>query len=302
ILLVDPQGLIRWALPRLKERRFDVAVACSAEEAISMMLPGACAYQVVVVDLHMPRMSGTEFCRLVRARDCEAGDLLGGGGGAGGGAEVAVRPADCPKLLLHTTAAGSVKSDELEAFLEEGLVEKYVPHPLDITTLFDFLKLFEEDDDQYGTRKLSALLAQQSSATPLEGPGDAVGFVPAASRLVRTMTDTIGRTPRNAAADDAAAAERERGGADDASRGSKWWFGSRTPPPPTVQDVASTFFSGAAGNVESTASGAASAGKQRNGGAKRQAPASRTAGPWRPGPAAVSPGLGGEERGGGGGS
>lgn len=45
-----------------------------------------------------------------------------------------------------------------QAFLEEGLVDEYVPHPLDLGTLFDFLKLFEEDDDQYGTRKMSALL------------------------------------------------------------------------------------------------------------------------------------------------
>ena len=137
-----------------------------------------------------------------------------------------------------------------QAFLEEGLVEKYVPHPLDITTLFDFLKLFEEDDDQYGTRKLGVLLdgeayprkqQQSSSSSPPDGGG--VGLAPAASRLVRTMTDAIGgRTPRNATADDAAAVERERGG-EDSSKGSKWWFAGRTPPPPTVQDVASTFFS-----------------------------------------------------------
>ena len=85
---------------------------------MSMTLPGALTFQVVVVDLHMPRMSGTEFCRVVRARDCEAGGLLGGGGGIGGGIGGGVEGAGCPadraKLLLHTTAAGSVKSDELE--------------------------------------------------------------------------------------------------------------------------------------------------------------------------------------------
>ena len=214
-----------------------------------------------------------------------------------------------------------------QAFLEEGLVEKYVPHPLDITTLFDFLKLFEEDDDQYGTRKMSVLL--DGEAYPLkqtassDGPGDGVGLVPTASRLVRTMTETIGRTPRNAAKDSAAAVERERGG-DGSSTGPKWWFGSRMPPPPTVQDPASMFFSvqgkdsaatGAGAGAEGAAAAAAGAGggvrgdpggqhtvdgnaaasasaNQYNGGGRRPAPSSRTPGPWRPGPAAVSPGLG----------
>eukprot|EP00904_Undaria_pinnatifida_P012028 jgi/Undpi1/7956/HiC_scaffold_24.g10428.m1 len=327
ILLVDPQGLIRWAVPFLKERNFGVTVACSAEEAMSMMVPGA--FQVIVVDLHMPRMPGTDFCRAVRLRDCQA---QGGGGGVAGAGEMAgVPPADCTKLLLHTTAAGSVKSDDLEAFLEEGLVEKYVPHPLEITTLFDFLKLCEDGDDQYGTRKLSALLdgeAYPRKKQSSEAPGGA-GLAPAAARFVRTMTDTISRNPRNAAEDDTTALGRER--REDAARGSKWWFGSRTPPPPTVQDVASTFFSvrgkegaGAAVRVEvgdpgrhkggsHAAAGSAAAkgvsspaspagtGKQERsggGGVSRQAPSSKTAGPWRPGPAAVSPGLGYEESGG----
>ena len=75
-----------------------------------MMVPGA--FQVIVVDLHMPRMPGTDFCRAVRLRDCQA---QGGGGGVAGAGEMAgVPPADCTKLLLHTTAAGSVKSDDLE--------------------------------------------------------------------------------------------------------------------------------------------------------------------------------------------
>lgn len=52
-----------------------------------------------------------------------------------------------------------------QAFLEEGLVEEYAPHPLDFSTLFDFLKLFEEEDGTGKTGplddggKLPALLA-----------------------------------------------------------------------------------------------------------------------------------------------
>ncbi|CBJ26522.1 conserved unknown protein [Ectocarpus siliculosus] len=159
ILLVDPQGLVRWALPRLKERNFFVTVAHSAEEAMDMILEGY--YQVAVVDLHMPRMSGTEFCRRVRAHELEVATSIRSmntSGRAGQEGEELNEPGPSTKLLLHTTSAGSVTFDDLEAFLEEDLVDEYVPHPLDLGTLFDFLKLFEEEDDQYGTRKMSALL------------------------------------------------------------------------------------------------------------------------------------------------
>lgn len=43
-------------------------------------------------------------------------------------------------------------------------MEQYVPHPLDLSTLFDFLKLFEEEDDQYGTRKMSSLLGNPDNS------------------------------------------------------------------------------------------------------------------------------------------
>lgn len=49
-----------------------------------------------------------------------------------------------------------------QSFLEEGLVEQFIPQPLDITTLFEFLKLFETPNNQYSTvaKKLSLALTQ----------------------------------------------------------------------------------------------------------------------------------------------
>lgn len=60
-----------------------------------------------------------------------------------------------------------------------------MPHPLDVSTLFDFLKLFEEEDDQHGTRKMSALLGG------VDGEGKLPGCVLAAGyylRLVRLVS------------------------------------------------------------------------------------------------------------------
>jgi hypothetical protein len=44
-------------------------------------------------------------------------------------------------ILLHTTAAGSLPSDTLEDFLSEHIADQYIPQPLDLKALFDFLKV-----------------------------------------------------------------------------------------------------------------------------------------------------------------
>lgn len=74
------------------------------------------SFGVVVVDLHMPRMSGLEFCRAVREMDVAGDGRVGviSIDGSDGGEGATVVSADRAKLLLHTTAAGSVKSDELQ--------------------------------------------------------------------------------------------------------------------------------------------------------------------------------------------
>ena len=82
-------------------------------------------FQVAVVDLHMPRMVGTDFCRNVRAHELATAAAIRSSSVAGGGIaegdedeEEAEEEGDemqtSIKLLLHTTSAGSVKLDELE--------------------------------------------------------------------------------------------------------------------------------------------------------------------------------------------
>ncbi|CAM9216135.1 unnamed protein product [Ectocarpus sp. 13 AM-2016] len=285
ILLVDPHGLIRWVLPRLKERRFSVTVAHSAEEAMDMVLE--VDFQVAVVDLHMPRISGTEFCRRVRAHELEVATAVRSmniSGRAGQEEEELNEPQPSTKLLLHTTSAGSVTFDDLEAFLEEDLVDEYVPHPLDLGTLFNFLKLFEEEDDQYGTRKMSALLEGGADKSNAATGGDSAGQ--ALSGLVRSLSG------KNLARADPGpqVGPVESGPVAFVAR----LFGAGRappPPPPSMEDVGSTFFS-VKGRSRGVHAAAAAAMRPHRVDGGRGASNTRTAGPWRPGMPAVSPGLG----------
>ena len=66
ILFVDDEPAIRDAVGyALRTEGFDVDVVADGEEALDAAL--ASSYDVVVLDLMLPRMSGTEVCRRVRA-------------------------------------------------------------------------------------------------------------------------------------------------------------------------------------------------------------------------------------------
>lgn len=124
-------------------------VAHSAEEAMEMIQEGS--FQVAVVDLHMARMAGMEFCRKVRVEEIKhaaAVRALSVGVGRRGRGEG--RPMEDDeeesddngdlgedkeeedeglasiKLLLHTTSAGSVRSDELEVRKKVSKYSKYM--------------------------------------------------------------------------------------------------------------------------------------------------------------------------------
>jgi two-component system, OmpR family, response regulator RegX3 len=66
VLVVDDEPAIRDAVGyALRTEGFDVDVVADGEEAVDAALGSA--YDVVVLDLMLPRMSGTEVCRRVRA-------------------------------------------------------------------------------------------------------------------------------------------------------------------------------------------------------------------------------------------
>ncbi|HEX2434212.1 MAG TPA: response regulator transcription factor [Gaiellaceae bacterium] len=66
ILVVDDEPAIRDAVGyALRTEGFDVHVVADGEEAVDAALDST--YDVVVLDLMLPRMSGTEVCRRVRA-------------------------------------------------------------------------------------------------------------------------------------------------------------------------------------------------------------------------------------------
>jgi DNA-binding response OmpR family regulator len=66
ILVVDDEPAIRDAVGyALRTEGFDVHVVADGEEAVDAALDSP--YDVVVLDLMLPRMSGTEVCRRVRA-------------------------------------------------------------------------------------------------------------------------------------------------------------------------------------------------------------------------------------------
>lgn len=85
-------------------------MAHSAEEAMNMMQETV--FQVAVVDLHMPKIAGTDFCRNVRKHESEMVDDAHPATVESG--EEGNEDQPSMKLLLHTTSAGCIESAELE--------------------------------------------------------------------------------------------------------------------------------------------------------------------------------------------
>lgn len=117
ILIINPLGLVSWVAPRLSDHPYKVVVAASPSAAMELLLSNK--FWLVIADLHMPTMNGLEFCRQLRRQQVEP-----------------FRTA----VLIHVTSPGTIRSDVLEAFLSEDLVDLFTPQPLDTSTLFNFLK------------------------------------------------------------------------------------------------------------------------------------------------------------------
>lgn len=157
----------------------------------------------------------------------------------------------------------------MQEFLQKGLVEQYVPQPLDTTTLFDFLKLFEEGDVETRTRKLSALLdgSRRHSSRLLT------------RATLASMEKGGGRGGGRGAGE---------GGRRGTGRGTRrtWWGAWRGPPPPSADDMACVFFS-VKGKEDASFSRDDVFSRRRD--ERLRNNVSKMPRPWRPGPPAIAP-------------
>ena len=97
VLIVDDEESVRTALMRYFARRgWNVCEAEDGEEARAMLAPNACAFDLAICDLRMPRMSGPDFYRwLAQSRPDVASRLVFSSGDV-----------DCPESAAFLSDAG----------------------------------------------------------------------------------------------------------------------------------------------------------------------------------------------------
>jgi DNA-binding response OmpR family regulator len=72
VLVVDDEATLRRAMERFLDRRgFEALTAGSAPEALALLDKRDWRVDLIVTDMVMPRMSGREFVRRIRAQDPE---------------------------------------------------------------------------------------------------------------------------------------------------------------------------------------------------------------------------------------
>jgi len=70
VLVVDDSEIAaRLLAEELKSAGFDVLTARDAESATSMILKRATRPDLVLLDIHMPKVSGAQFCRFIKKND-----------------------------------------------------------------------------------------------------------------------------------------------------------------------------------------------------------------------------------------
>lgn len=166
----------------------------------------------------------------------------------------------------------------MQAFLEEGLVEQYMPQPLDVSTLMSFLEAFENEDDD---------------DDDLEAAGSTDAWFTAASSSPaggNLATSSVGVDEvRSNGEGFRQGGDTTRGGSGPVSvkkKRTRWGKQQKVgPTPPCLDDPAAMFFEvkgleGALYPEDQRASRDVTAGPTEG---------VRTAGLWRPGPAAVVP-------------
>lgn len=104
VLILDDETEIRVSLKfYLIGREMDVAVAGTAEEALSLLRSGRANPDVLLLDLDLPRLSGMEFLKLVRQMRPEMSVVILTGIGSAALKETALRMGVCQFLSKPVT-------------------------------------------------------------------------------------------------------------------------------------------------------------------------------------------------------
>jgi two-component system KDP operon response regulator KdpE len=121
ILVVDDESLIRRVMRAILIREgFDVDDAKSGDEALDRLRSGK--YDLVLLDIDMPGMTGFETCRAIRAVSDMAIFMLTGRSAEkdkvealnAGADEYITKPFSTPELLAHVRAALTRESPLVE--------------------------------------------------------------------------------------------------------------------------------------------------------------------------------------------
>lgn len=100
LLIEDEQGIIDFLKPSLEAERFMVDAATDGERGFFMAETNA--YDLVIVDLMLPKKSGREICTELRLKGCQV-----------------------PILILSAMAASSDKTDLLNAGADDYLTKPF---------------------------------------------------------------------------------------------------------------------------------------------------------------------------------
>jgi two-component system KDP operon response regulator KdpE len=132
ILLVDDEAAIQRALgPLLRSRGYEVDIAGTASEALQMFAD--CAPALVVLDLGLPDLEGTEVCRRIRAAS------------------------QVPIIVLSARGAEPDKVNALDLGADDYVTKPFGPEELLARIRVALRRIAAEGDGESGTIRAGAL-------------------------------------------------------------------------------------------------------------------------------------------------
>ncbi|PYQ78826.1 MAG: DNA-binding response regulator [Acidobacteria bacterium] len=167
ILLVDDEASIQRALaPLLRSRGYDVAVATTGEEALAAVRSQA--PDLIVLDLGLPDIEGTEICRRVRA-------------------ESAV-----PIVVLSARGGESDKVSVLDIGADDYVTKPFGPEELLARIRVALRRVFSEDEMPGGRLQLGDLAIDYDRRRVLRGDEE-IRLTPKEFELLALLMRNSGR-------------------------------------------------------------------------------------------------------------